>query len=232
MLILCYEPDPLERELLKTVLEHEGLRTEVYPSEAAVLRRAKAEPGALALARVEDAPRGLALVRALRTLGALPIVSVVMGPDEELAARLYDAGADEVLVRPIGPRLLVARLEALLRRASAAAPAAQADPEARIQVGEFRLVLTLQQLHVRERIVLLTPLQTRLLGYLMRHAGQPVSKSLLERRLWGCDGEGYGEHLKSHVCHLRRKLHEAAPDFPDPIATVKGEGYQFRRACG
>ena len=227
MLILGYEPDALEREMLKVILEHEGFRVEMYQSDETVARRCKQEPGAFVLLSVQDPDRGLELVRRVRALGESPIVAIGRRQDEEVSAALYEAGADEVLARPIGPRLLIARIENLRRRATA--PSRESDGSERVQVGEFKLVPALLQLHVRERVVPLTPLQTRLLYHLMSNAGHIVSKSRLEDKLWGCDGEAYGQHIKTHICHLRRKLEAVAPDRRPPIETVKGTGYLFAK---
>lgn len=227
MLILGYEPDALEREMLKVILEHEGFRVEMYQSDETVARRAKQEPGAFLILSVQDADRGLELVRRVRGGGDAPIVAIGKRQEEEISAALYEAGADEVLARPIGPRLLIARIENLRRRATA--KVAESDGSERVQVGEFKLVPALLQLHVRERVVPLTPLQTRLLYHLMSNAGNIVSKSRLEDKLWGCDGEAYGQHIKTHICHLRRKLEAVAPDRCPPIETVKGTGYLFKK---
>ena len=230
MRIIGFEADPLERELLKAVLDHEGFRVTFHADEEPFVREAFAEPAGLAIVGVEEPERALALVRRLRAGATMPIVAIGPRPDDETTARLYEAGCDEVIGRPISPRVLVARLDNMRRRSMMAVVQPEADAD-RVQVGEFKLVPTLQQLHVRGRVVQLTPLQTRLLFHLMANAGHIVPRARLEDKLWGCAGEAYGQHIKTHICHLRRKLETVEPGLITPIQTVKGTGYLFQKAA-
>jgi DNA-binding response OmpR family regulator len=89
MLIIGYEPDPLERELLKVILEHEGFQVELYQLDEAVVRRSAQEARAFVIASVDDPDEGVSLMKRLRAGGNMPIVAICRRHDDELSARLF-----------------------------------------------------------------------------------------------------------------------------------------------
>lgn len=227
MQVFAYEPDPLEREVLKVMLDHEGYRAEVFQAEISVLKRLGQAPSATAIVSMHDPERGTALCRQVRELSAAPLVALTPRLDEDLATLLYEIGVDEVVARPIRPRMFVARLENLHRRTGN--PVARQEAEEKVVIGPFTLLPTRLELRKNDQVIHLTPLQCRILYHLMANAGHIVPKSRLEDKVWGCDGEYLSSAVKTHICHLRQKV-EDDPLSPRFIQTVKGVGYMFQPA--
>jgi len=203
-MMLAFETNPLQNELLKTLLLHEGYQAEVYANEAALVARCKEQPDAMLLLGTHDCAQSLALVQRVREVSKAPLAVIAAVMDEDAITRHYELGVDEVLLRPLCPERLVARLRNMRRRA--AAPGTADTGEEAVSVGPIKLYPALLRLHKADQVIHLTPLQSRLLYCLMVNAGQIVSKTRLEDKVWGYQGEAYGNPLKTHVFHLRQKL--------------------------
>lgn len=226
MQVFAYEPEKLEREFLNVLLEHEGYRAELFQADESVLNRYKRDPNAMVIVSMHDPDRGMRLCQQIRSMGHAPLLAVTNRHDEELATALYELGVDEVIVRPIRPRMFIARLENLRRRA--VRPAAASEGEEKIVIGPFQLLPARLELRKHGEVIHLTPLQARILYHLMANAGQIVPKARLEDKVWGYDSDVLSNAIKTHICHLRQKL-EDDPLSPTFIQTVKGVGYLFQK---
>lgn len=221
-MMLAYEPNPLDRELLKVLLAHEGYQAEVVASEEALVAKCKQATEAMVVVGIHDLGPGLPLVQRVRQVTGAPLAVIGPAMGDEPTTQLYELGADEVLSRPLCPQRLAARLRNMRRRS--ACPSTGDAGEENVTVGALKLYPTLMRLHKGDRVIHLTPVQTRLLYTLMLNAGQIVSKHRLEDKIWGYQGESCGNPLKTHIFHLRQKLEED-PQCPELIRTVKGIGY-------
>lgn len=226
MQVFAYEPETLEREFLKVLLQHEGYRAEIFQSEDAVLGRARKDPNAMLIISLHDPARGLAICQRLREVTSAPILALSKRLDEDFETTLYEEGVDEVIVRPIRPRLFVARLENLRRRSTS--PVARSEGEEKLVVGSFQLLPARLELRKHDQIIHLTPLQCRILYHLMANAGQAVPRERLEDKVWGYDSDVFSNAVKTHIWHLRQKL-EDNPLSPCFIKTIKGVGYSFQK---
>jgi two-component system alkaline phosphatase synthesis response regulator PhoP len=227
MQVIAYEPEPLEREFLNALLNHEGYTPQLLLAEESVLARVRKNPAAMVMVSLQELERGLRLCEHVRAETTSPLVALLNRADEELETRLYELGVDEILVRPIRPRLFVARLENLRRRASN--PLAPDDAMDKVVVGPLQLIPSRMELRKDGQLIHLTPLQTRILYHLMANAGQIVPRTRLEDKVWGYDGDVLSNAIKTHICHLRQKL-EDDPLTPRFIQTVKGVGYVFSKS--
>jgi DNA-binding response OmpR family regulator len=138
--------------------------------------------------------------------------------------RGLQAGADDYVVKPFGRQELVARVDALLRRASrggrAEQPESYADRFLSIDFGQ-------RAASVGERELRLTPLEFRLLVTFVRHPRQVLSREQLLELVWGDSFGVGGDQVKLYVGYLRRKLSPGRPQ-EGPIETVRGFGYRYR----
>ncbi len=162
---------------------------------------------------------GVEVCRRLREWTQMPIIVLSAIGDEDAKVRALAAGADDYVTKPFGPRELVARLEAVLRRSGA-------EPEdAVVRVGELEIDLAARSVKLSGEEVHLTPTEFDLLRALVRNRGRLMTHRDLLVSVWG---SGYGEDtqvLRAHVANLRRKIEPA--DGPRYIKTDPRVGYRF-----
>jgi two-component system KDP operon response regulator KdpE len=162
---------------------------------------------------------GIELCRRLREWSDMPLIVLSAVGDEDAKVRALAAGADDYITKPFGPRELVARLQANLRRI---AP----DPEPAVITSEgLVLDLAARTVHRDGTEVHLTPTEFDLLRLLARNRGRLMTHRDLLVSVWGA---GYGNDtqvLRAHIANLRRKIEPA--DGPRYIRTDPGVGYRF-----
>jgi two-component system KDP operon response regulator KdpE len=162
---------------------------------------------------------GVELCRRLREWSDMPIILLSAVGDEDAKVRALAAGADDYITKPFGPRELVARLEANLRRTS------PEPEEAVIESDGLQVDLARREVLVDGHEVHLTPIEFDLLRLLIRNRGRLMTHRDLLVNVWGA---GYGDDtqvLRAHIANLRRKIEPA--DGPRLIKTDPGVGYRF-----
>jgi DNA-binding response OmpR family regulator len=163
---------------------------------------------------------GFAVCQQIREQADTPIILLTVRGEEDDIVRGLKLGADDYMVKPFSPRQLIARAQAILRRAG------QTPTPAIRQVGELTLDPSRRELRLGQwEAVSLTPLENRLLDYLMINAGQILTIESLINHVWGSEG-GDRDMLRQLVRRLRGKIAQASAT-PDPIyiETVAGLGY-------
>jgi len=163
---------------------------------------------------------GLSLLRALRAEGIrTPVIIITaLGAVEDRVEGL-DVGADDYLVKPFAMTELMARLHALARRSNA-------RPALSYRAGPLNLDLSTRKVTRGDRDVELSPTEFSILEFLMRYAGQLVTRKMLSEHLWNEDWGGMTNVLDVHINHLRRKLDRGHDE--SLIQTVRGRGYVLR----
>jgi|BEDMetMinimDraft_2_1075160.scaffolds.fasta_scaffold05182_2 two-component system OmpR family response regulator len=163
---------------------------------------------------------GLSILSGLRERGmATPVLILsALGEVDERVAGLK-AGGDDYLVKPFAFAELAARLEALLRRPLAAALT-------RLEVGPLSLDLISRQARRGERVIELLPTEFKLLEYLMRHAGQIVTRGMLLEDVWHYRFLPQTNVVDVHIGKLRRKIDAVGE--PPMIHSVRGAGFMLR----
>ena len=160
----------------------------------------------------------------IRDMSDVPVLMLTGRGDELERVRGLQAGADDYVVKPFGRQELVARVQALLRRASQGASREEqeryADAYLSVDWGQ-------RSVHVGGREVQLTPLEFRLLSTFVRNPRQVLSREQLLELVWG-DASGVGgDQVKLYIGYLRRKLDPESTDAV-PIETVRGFGYRYK----
>ena len=163
------------------------------------------------------------LIRGLRGEMVTPVLLLTPPRSEENIIEAYNAGVDDYLIKPVSPSLFNAKVKVWLRR-SWSATTSTLDP---VKIGGMHIFPN-ERMIIRDtgQPIHLTNLELRLLYYLVSRAGQTVSTSELNQRVWGYTGEVDNNMLKNVVYRLRRKI-EADPANPQIIQTVSGVGYKM-----
>jgi len=145
------------------------------------------------------------------------------GPNE--VARGLASGADDYLSKPFSVVEIVARVQALLRRATkdGAGPA-----DSILAVGDLRMDIEGRQVHLKDKIIELSPKEFTLLKVLMQNAGKTLSTETLLNKVWGSDFSGDIKTVAVHVRWLRQKI-ESDPKAPMILETVQRSGYRLNR---
>ena len=222
--VLVVDDDPDIRSLLRVLLERAGHQVVDAPDGKAALREIfETRPDLVVLDVTMPELDGWRTLERIRDVSGVPVMMLTAAASEVEKVRALGAGADDYIVKPFGRQELVARVQALLRRAQAEprdAPSTYAD-------GFLSIDFSQHAVAVGDREVSLTPLEFRLLAAFVRHPRQVLSREQLLELVWG-DAYGVaGDQVKLYVGYLRRKLDPTQPESV-PIETVRGFGYRYR----
>jgi two-component system KDP operon response regulator KdpE len=220
--VLLCDDEPQIVRALKIVLREAGFdaRPAYTAAEALDIAALAAADAAIVDLVLPDAS-GIEVCRGLRAWTDMPIIVVSAVHDEDELVRALEAGADDYVTKPFGARELIARLHAVLRRASAArvAPA--------VAVGELEIDLAAHVVRRGGEEIHLTPVEFDLLRVLVRNRGRLLTHRML---LVEARGPGYADDtqaLRAHIARLRRKLEPAGDAGPRYIRTEPGVGYRL-----
>ncbi len=219
--ILVIEDETKMAALLKRVLVAERHVVDVAPDGATGLALGSNEEYDVAiLDRMLPDIDGTTVIRRWRTAGVrTPVLMLTALASVEHRVDGLDAGADDYLGKPFSFSELLARVRALGRR-----PAL--PPEQRVVAGDLELDDLRHVARVGNRSVDLSAREFALLGYLIRHAGQVVTRQQILDAVWGAEPDVYSNVVDLYVSYLRRKLGEL--DRADRLRTVRGVGYTLR----
>jgi two-component system OmpR family response regulator/two-component system copper resistance phosphate regulon response regulator CusR len=221
MEVLIVEDDEVLGKALRRGLEESGHRCGWVKSGRRGLERAASQKcDAIVLdLMLPDLP-GLELLSSVRSAGIQTPVLILtaLGSVDERVAGL-EAGADDYLVKPFAFPELLARLAAITRRSL------QLNAQ-QLTAGPLSLDLSTRRVLRHGKEIDLTPTEFSLLEFLMRNAGQVVTRKMICEHLWDADWEGVTNVIEVHVNRLRSKIDR---DFAVPLLqTVRGRGYVLR----
>jgi DNA-binding response OmpR family regulator len=222
MRVLVVEDEPKMAELIRRVLVAERYVVDVAPDGTSALALAtEVEPyDVLIVDRMLPDIEGLEVVRRLRARGlATPVLMLTALGSIEHRVDGLDAGADDYLTKPFAFAELLARIRALARR-----PAERT--EERLVAGDIELDEVRHVARVGDRTVDLSAREFALLGYLIRHAGQVVSRRQVLDAVWGAEPDVYSNVVDLYVHYLRRKLADLGRE--QALRTIRGVGYTLR----
>jgi DNA-binding response OmpR family regulator len=171
---------------------------------------------------------GYEVCRILRGGGATVPILFLTAKGEEIDKVVgLKLGADDYVLKPFGVHELLARVEALLRRARSVAPALVApDLPAVFRLGAAEIDRRKFTVTVAGRVSSLTARELKLAEVFVAHPGEVLSRDALLNAVWGIDYFGTTRTLDQHVAQLRKKV-EVVPDEPKSVLTVHGVGYRY-----
>lgn len=228
--ILLADDDTELTDMLGQYLAGEGLSVEVaHDGEAALTMARAGRVDLMVLDVMMPKKNGFEVLRELRASSLLPVL-MLTARDEDVDSIIgLELGADDYLPKPCNPRVLVARIRAILRRAvwePAAAGEAATVPV--LSVGDIELHTGTRRVTRGGEPMVLTSTEYAVFEALLREAGHAVSKADLTERALGRKIMRYDRSLDMHVSALRRKL-GPLPGGEERIKTVRGVGYQYVR---
>ncbi|HEX5479898.1 MAG TPA: response regulator transcription factor [Dehalococcoidia bacterium] len=166
---------------------------------------------------------GWQVLHQIRTSSATPVIMLTARSTDQDVVKGLRLGADDYVTKPFSPVQLVARVEAVLRRAAPEAGTARARA---LELGDIVLDVGLQRARVRGHEVRLTKIEFRLLYELALREGEVVTHQELTRRIWGLQDVESASMAKSHIRNLRRKIEPLDGSFRY-IHTIPGLGYRL-----
>ncbi|MBO9326603.1 MAG: response regulator transcription factor [Roseiflexus sp.] len=224
MEILVADDDPASVKLTSFLLEDAGYKVIRAYDAASVLQAVEQRSPDLVLLDV-GMPKvnGFDICRQIRRISDVPIIFVTGSSQLQDRVTGLQIGGDDYLVKPFEPAELLARVEAVLRRRNSDL----VNPVTRISQGPLTLdPIEHTVLFEDGRSVVLTPIEFRLLYYLMQNAGRVLSASQILSKVWGYDYEGESNLVAVYIRRLRAKI-EPDIDAPRYIITVRNLGYKF-----
>ena len=225
--ILVVDDDKEIVRVLKAYLTQEGFDVlTAYDGETALHAIRRERPDLVVLDLMLPGRDGWDITRILRgdeNLASIPIIMLTARVDDTDKIVGLELGADDYITKPFNPREVVARVKAVLRRATGAA---QVRPRV-LRVGDLEMDLDKHEVTLQGRPLDLTPTEFALLQAFMEHPGHAFTRLELIEQALGYVYDGMERTIDSHVKNLRRKI-EPDPKHPTYIETVYGVGYRLR----
>ena len=234
MKALIVDDDRVLADVVAFTLRREGFEIVMaYDGQAALQRWSNEKPDLIVLD--VNLPRldGFAVCRRIREQADTPIILLTVRGEEDDVVRGLELGADDYITKPFSPRQLVARTQAVMRRAGkSAAPAVRRVGDLTLELSrrELRIVANEEEGQAGGEPIALTALESRLLDYFMLNAGHVVTAEAIIDHVWGAGGADR-DMLRQLVRRLRGKIAQArhseadAPAQAPYIETVPGLGY-------
>jgi two-component system, OmpR family, response regulator MprA len=222
MKVLVVDDERAVRESLRRALELEGYDVELAGDGAEALYRLESngQPDAVVLDVLMPGVDGLEVSRRLRRKGnAVPILMLTARAEVESRVEGLDAGADDYLAKPFALEELLARLRALLRRATP-------GTEETLRFNDLELTPSTREVRRAGTPIELTRTEFNLLELFLRNPRQVLTRSVIFERVWGYDFGFASNSLDVYIGYLRRKTEVDAK--PRLIQTVRGVGYALR----
>jgi DNA-binding response OmpR family regulator len=213
--IMVVEDEPNIGALVRTYLQREGYAALWVRSGEEALAELRRHP--IRLVILDIGLPGMDGYEVCRRIGGrVPVIMLTARDEEPDRVAGLELGADDYVSKPFSPRELTARVKAVLRRSSQ--PASADDVST---LGPVTLARGAREVRIGDREIDLTQREFDLLEYLLRHAGQVVTRDELLEAVWGFVLPGQTRTVEVHMAQLRKKL-----GHPDLIRTVRGVGYK------
>ena len=220
--ILVVEDDRALRVALRAMMRSRELEVlEVGTGEEAVVVASGGSVDVIVLDLGLPDISGLEVLRRVRTFSDVPVIVLTADHEQADKIRALDGGADDYLTKPFDTEELLARIRALMRRVSPAAPGPTV-----VRVDDLEIDVPRRQVTRAGETVHLTRTELELLELLVRHPGKLLTQEFILREVWG---PGYGtesNYLRVYVGQLRKKLGDEAAH-PRLILTEPGIGYRW-----
>lgn len=221
--IIVVEDEANLRRFVRLALEAEGC--DVFEADSVkrgLIETGTRKPDLLVLDLGLPDGDGIDLIRELRTWSEIPIIVLSARTAEAEKVAALDAGADDYLTKPFGSAELLARVRAHLRRRQRTG----SDGRSQLAFGDITVDLGKRLVEKGGEQLHLTPIEFRLLAYLVANPDCVLTHRQLLKAVWGPSHAEDSHYVRVYMGHLRKKL-ETDPANPDHIVTEPGIGYRF-----
>jgi len=220
--VLTIEDDLVTAEEIATELRSHGFEVDLASDGSSGLALARSgDYAVITLDRMLPGIDGLALVTTLRHEGiATPVLMISALSDVDERVRGLRAGGDDYLTKPFASDEMAARVEVLIRRQGQAAASDKV-----LRAGDLELDLMSRSVRRGGQEINLLPTEFKLLEFLVRNAGQVVTRTMLFQEVWGYHFDPGTNLIDVHIGRVRKRIEQ--PGWPQPILTVRGTGYVF-----
>lgn len=223
--VLVVDDEPQILEVVSKYLAREGFQTFLArDGEAALTAFGANKPDLIVLDLMLPKLDGLEVFRRMRALSAVPVIMLTAKGEETDRIVGLELGADDYITKPFSPRELVARVKAVLRRATTGTMLETG--ERTLLRGDLRIDPRARAVTRGDKAVELTGKEFDLLWFLAAHPGQVFNRNQLLDHVWGYEFFGDSSTVTVHIRRLREKI-EADPANPHFLITVWGVGYKF-----
>jgi DNA-binding response OmpR family regulator len=222
--ILLIEDNRDYAATLASNLEREGYDVAVAATGVEGLEKAKAtRPDLIILDLMLPTMNGFTLLQRLRDEGHhTPVLIMTALGTEEEKLRGFGLGADDYVVKPCGLLEILARVRALLKRASTTGT----EPRSEVRVGDLTIDFGMREVRRGREAIALRPKEFDLFAALVRHKGRVLSRADLLREVWGYAAGSESRTVETHLAALRERLGDD-PQAPRYIVTVRRAGYRL-----
>jgi DNA-binding response OmpR family regulator len=220
--VLLVEDDLRLSELVRSYLQSNGFEVSVEYRGDGVLGRVQSEsPDVVVLDLGLPGRNGFAVCKELRGASRVPILILTARNSDIDHVLGLELGADDFVIKPVEPRVLVARIHALLRRSKGGSPV----ENRKLGFGALSIDTAARSVVLNGQSIALSSNEFDLLLFLATHAGEIQSRETLYQHLYKREYDGVDRTLDVRISHLRKKLGDTGD--PDKIKTVWGHGYLF-----
>jgi DNA-binding response OmpR family regulator len=221
-LVVLVEDDLRLSELVSSYLQANGFRVSIEHRGDRVVERVQRENPDLVILDIGlPGKDGFSVCRELRGSFNIPILMLTARDNDIDHVVGLELGADDYVIKPVEPRVLVARIQALLRRGRAPAVAENRP----LRFGALSISIAARAVTLSEQAVTLSSNEFDLLLFLASRAGEILSRETLYQQLYKREYNGLDRTLDVRISHLRKKLGDTGD--PEKIRTVWGHGYIF-----
>ncbi|MBM3618146.1 MAG: response regulator transcription factor [Alphaproteobacteria bacterium] len=220
--VLIVDDEPQIRKLLGITLNNEQFKTvECDNGKEAVRLAASVKPELILLDLGLPDIDGQEVITAIREWSQVPIIILSVRSEDDEVTKALNSGADDYVTKPFNPNVLLARINANLRKA---VTKEAGEPE--IVNGKLRMDLVRHEVFIDGEKSAFTPKEYELLRYFITHRGKMLTHKQILRDVWGPAHGDDTQYLRVYVSQLREKIEKDASD-PDYIVTEPGIGYRM-----
>jgi two-component system KDP operon response regulator KdpE len=221
--VIVIEDEPKIRRFIRMSLEAEGCQVyETDSMQRGLIEAGTRKPDMVVLDLGLPDGDGVDFIRDLRAWSDIPIIVLSARTTEADKVGALDAGADDYLTKPFGAAELLARVRAQLRRRSSAVGSGSTV----FEFGKIRVDLGKRIVELSGKPLHLTPIEYRLLAYLITHPDSVLTHRQLLKTVWGPSHADDSHYVRVYMGLLRKKI-EDDPSQPRHIITEAGVGYRF-----